>query len=172
MVNDTFNVGLLSGGEAPAFKFTWNSNEVKCIHKCINVSALLTCILTIPLMFGSFAGSTLPTSQVRTLLTGSKVYFPCVALSVQFSTAFGIGTSRRTDSSCLPMVCLGPTVISNFPEVPLLPAAKCKLCRKYSGIATTFWLPMRYDMRRKLPSGGMKDSIRSASHLKNFWMYE
>ena len=126
---------------------------------------VISMLLTVPLRFGSLAGSTLPTSQASTLLTGSKVYFPCVALSVQLSTTFGIGTSIRTDSSCRPMVCFGPTVMSNLPDVAPVPAEKHRLCRKYRGIATTFWLPMRYDIRRKLPSGGMKDRIRSASHL-------
>ena len=56
-------------------------------------------LLTFPLMFGSFVGSILPTSQDISLETGSKEYFPCEGVNVTFNTDFGKGTSNTTFST-------------------------------------------------------------------------
>ena len=55
----------------------------------------------------------------------------------------------------LPMVCLGPMEMSSFP-VPVA-AANVSWCRTKTGMATWLLCPIRYDIRRKLPSGGMND---------------
>lgn len=50
-------------------------------------------------MLGDFCESIFPTSQLRTLATGSKVYLPWVAVRVQFNTLLGIGISNLVFSS-------------------------------------------------------------------------
>lgn len=45
--------------------------------------------------------SILPTSQMSTLVAGSKLYLPWLANKLQFSTDFGILTSNITSSSCI-----------------------------------------------------------------------
>jgi hypothetical protein len=63
----------------------------------------------------------------------------------------------------LPMVCLGPTVMSRRPP----PASrKDMLCRTYIGMATIFCDPIWYDISRKFPSGGMKDrNLSDCNHI-------
>lgn len=58
----------------------------------------------------------------------------------------------------LPIVCFGPTVISNLPPPG---SFRLILCLTYIGIATILCDPIWYERRRKLPSGGMKESILS-----------
>lgn len=67
-------------------------------------------------------------------------------------------TYSALPSTALPNVCFGPTVKS---KRPCSPDFKAKLCRTYTGIATTLWLLMWQDIRRKLPSGGIKDKTLS-----------
>ena len=52
-------------------------------------------------------------SQRSSLVTGSKLYFPWVAVRLQFRTCLDIGISSLTCSTVRPIVCLGPTVMSN-----------------------------------------------------------
>ena len=57
-----------------------------------------------------------------------------------------------------PMVCLGDTVMSNFP----VPFPENDIwCLILIGIATLLCDPIRYDISLKLPSGGIKDKMRS-----------
>lgn len=137
---------------------------------------------TDPRMLGSFVTSIRPISHCSIFVTGSKVYFPWLATREQFRTHFGIQTSKETPettstnliviqthlptnlfdykpSKVLPNVCLGPTVISNFPWSPA--ALNNKLWRTYIGIATTLCEPIWYESSLKFPSGGMNDKILS-----------
>merc|ERR1719220_1167623 len=94
--------------------------------------------LTLPLKFGSLVWSILPTSQANTLLTGSKLYLPWEGVRLQLSTDLCMGISNITCSTVLPIVCLGPTVMSSLPLVPPTqpPPTQLRLCLTYTGMAT------------------------------------
>lgn len=67
-------------------------------------------------------------------MTGSKVYVPWEGLRLALRTPRGSWLLTRTDSTALPMVCLGPRVKSKRPWE--LPSRKVMLCLTYTGIAT------------------------------------
>jgi len=99
IVKPTFMEGLLSGMFAPLCSEICGNRTVNYRLQNMYLIDSMTKI-TDPLMLGfDFWPSTFPTSQESNLLTGSKAYFPWVAVSVQFKTAFGIGMSIFTDSS-------------------------------------------------------------------------
>lgn len=74
------------------------------------------------------------TQLLSTFVTGSKVYVPWEALRLAFRTPRGSWLLTMTDSTALPMVCLGPRVKSKRPWE--LPSRKVMLCLTYTGIAT------------------------------------
>ena len=59
-------------------------------------------------------------NEIFNLETGSLKLglVTCVAVRVQLSTDLGMGISILASSMFLPMVCLGPRVMSSLPEPP------------------------------------------------------
>ncbi len=74
------------------------------------------------------------TQSLSTFVTGSKVYAPWEGLRLALRTPRGSWLLTRTDSTALPIVCLGPRVKSKRPCE--LPSRKVMLCLTYTGIAT------------------------------------
>lgn len=69
-----------------------------------------------------------------TFVTGSKVYVPWEGFRLALRTPRGSWLLTRTDSTALPIVCLGPRVKSKRPWE--LPSRKVMLCFTYTGMAT------------------------------------
>merc|ERR1719341_443970 len=89
---------------------SWLMENWRLMEGLVSSGAAPVTRLTLPLRLGSLVWSILPTSQASTLLTGSKLYLPCVGVRLQFSTDLCMGISILTCSTALPMVCLGRAV--------------------------------------------------------------